>query len=65
MQEWMTRIGGRKARGAPEGTGRSPATFRSHVTTRGALAGMFAEEDDDFLEPELLEAEAEEETSDA
>jgi hypothetical protein len=42
MQEWMTRIGGRKTRGAPEGTGRSPATFRSHVTTRGALAGMFA-----------------------
>lgn len=35
------------------------------VTGLLALAGMFAEEDDDFLEPELLEAEAEEETSDA
>jgi hypothetical protein len=43
MQEWMTRIRGRTTSAGPAGTGqRSPAAFRSHVTTRGALAGMFA-----------------------
>jgi len=43
MQGWMTRIRSRSTRAAADGSRQpSTATFRSHVTTRGALVGMFA-----------------------
>ena len=43
MQGWMTRLRSRQYRSVADGTRQSrPAAFRSHVTTRGALAGMFA-----------------------
>ena len=39
MQGWITRTLGRSRRGGGQ---QRAATFRSHVTTRGALVGMFA-----------------------
>jgi hypothetical protein len=39
MPDWITRMVGRRSYGNRPGTA---ATFRSHVTTRGALLGMFA-----------------------
>jgi hypothetical protein len=43
MQEWMSGVRDRTSRAGTDDSGQpSPPAFRSHVTTRGALAGMFA-----------------------